>query len=303
MPIRKIIVSIATSADGYINCRRDGNVVSGTCSKRYIKDQAGNAATCCSDVIVAPATSADLGLFCDIKQNPTSTSTLTALTVDQKRGTYNENPFLVQVKITNTGSRPADNVKVVVLPQSSELKVVGDPERLAAIRLDPGISTDTLNWQMYAYPRTQSGDIVIDFVVTADGLTSVLCQKSIYVPEVGRPALDCKPTTSSMTKTGDTLYFNYALGDYRDDNNTMSSNNSRGIFTITAHVKNTGQAQATNTQAVLLNSDLSLDLGETAIELSRKPPPRGAWLAVVIVTPASDERQMPVRDSPSPKKT
>jgi hypothetical protein len=215
-----------------------------------VKDRFGRTGECCSNVIVPPATKATLGLTCATEYD--------TLRVDRQRGTYEDNPFVVTVKITNNGDRPASNVKVVVLPQSNELRVLGDPERYVAKTLDPKVTTDTLMWNIYAVPRSESSWIDIRFVVTADGLTSQQCIAPIYVPEVGKPMLRCY-TESSVKNTNDTLFFNWNVGGYTDDNN------QKDLFTVTSYIFNDGAAQANRVKATLLPPEgIVLDVGETA---------------------------------------
>jgi len=186
--------------------------------------------------------------------------------VDRQRGTYALNPIRVWTKITNQGSRPAEDVSVIVLPASNELRVIGDPERYVANRLDPQVTTDTISWLVNAIPRTESGWIDIQFVVTARGLASRQCVKPVYVPEVGRPNLDC-PSLSSMQMTGDTLYFDYGIGDYRDDDGTRSGTDRYNVFVITSKITNVGEAQANRVRATLLPPEgVILDVGETAVK-------------------------------------
>ncbi|MBL0176137.1 MAG: T9SS type A sorting domain-containing protein [Ignavibacteria bacterium] len=259
----KLIGNLAVSASAEVKWlvrpvsnTSGANVTVRLCAK--VVDKLGKENDCCSDVIIPPATKATLSLTCD--------SQFDTLKVDRQRGTYETNPFMVYVKITNNGDRPADNVRVVVLPQSNELRVLGDPERYVAARLDQKVTTDTIGWKIYATPRTVSGWIDIQFVVTADGLASTQCTKPVYVPEVGRPSLTCN-TQSSMSCSGDTLYFNYSIGDYRDCNGTRSSTGKYNVFTITSHILNGGAAQANRVRATLLPPEgVTLDAGETAIK-------------------------------------
>ncbi len=222
-----------------------------------VADKLANESSCCSDVIVPPATKATLSLTCDAVPD--------VMVVDRQRGEYETNPITVFARITNNGDRPADNVRLVCLPQSqsNELRVLGDPERLVALRLDPKQTTDTISWLVYAVPRTQTGYIDIQFVVTADQLPSTQCIKPVLVPEVGRPALDCNGIVSSMS--GDFLKFDYSIGDYRDDYGTRGATGEYNVFTITAEIRNVGAAQASRVVATLLPPEgVMFDVGESS---------------------------------------
>jgi hypothetical protein len=221
------------------------------CARAY--DTLMNESQCCSDVLIPPATKAALALTCD--------ATPDVLIVNNQRGEYEVNPINVYVTITNNGTRPADNVTVWCQPNSNELKVLGDMERFVALRLDVGKTTDTINWQVYAIPRSQSGYIDIQFVVSADNIASSQCIKSVLVPEIGKPILDCNSINS--TATNDTLNFDYTIGDYRDEYGTRSSTGKYNIFTIDADIRNIGSAQATRAIAtILLSENMTLDDGE-----------------------------------------
>jgi uncharacterized repeat protein (TIGR01451 family) len=221
-----------------------------------VKDRFGRTGECCTNVKIPPATKATLGLTCATEYD--------TLKVDRQRGTYEDNPFTVTVKIVNNGDRPAENVLVTVYPKSSDLRVLGDQERYVAQRLNAHVTTDTISWNIYAVPRTDSGFIDIQFVVTADGLTSQACIAPIYVPAVGKARLRCS-TGTSMNCTGDTLYFDYNLGDYNDCVGTPSTSGKYRVFTVTSYVFNEGSAQSTRVKATLLPPEgVILDVGETA---------------------------------------
>jgi len=106
----------------------------------------------------------------------------------------------------------------------------------------------------------------VRFVVTADGLPSRECVAQIYVPAVGKPKLVCESATT-MECTGDTLYFSYTDGDFKDCVGTRSSTGKYNVFTITTTVYNRGEAQADRVKATLLAPEgVMLDVGETAIK-------------------------------------
>jgi hypothetical protein len=225
-----------------------------------VVDKIGNDGSCCSNTIVPPATKATLGIDCFVQFD--------SLKVDPQRGTYETNPFLVWVRVANNGSRPADNVRVVALPQSNELRILGDPERYVAVRLDANtVAPDTTGWRMYAVPRTKSGYLDVQFVVMADGLASASCVKTIYVPLVGQPSLTCDiSTTVDQAPSNGTLLFDYTIGDYRDNVGTRGKG-QYNVFTVTTKVDNIGAAQATRVRATLLPPEgVVLDAGETAIK-------------------------------------
>ncbi len=223
-----------------------------------VVDRFGKQGECCDNVIIPPATKATLSLTCDTEFD--------TLRVDRARGEYEKNPFYVTVKVTNNGDRPADNVRVICLPQSNEVKVLDDPERYVALRLDPKATTDTISWNIYATPRIISGDINFQFVVTADDLPSTDCITPVYIPEVGRPVLSCG-LESSMKNTNDVLHFDYSIGDYRDDNGTKGSAGNYSVFTITSRIQNLGAAQANRLRATILPPEgVTLDAGETAMK-------------------------------------
>jgi len=224
-----------------------------------VVDTLKRKASCCSNVYVPPATKATLGIVCDGEYD--------TLKVDRQRGDYEDNPFWVTAKVTNNGDRPADNVKVVVMPDSmTVLRVLEDPERYVALRLDPKVTSDTICWRINAIPRATSGYIDIRFIVTADGLPPQECVFPVYIPEIGKPMLRCY-TESSMKNTQDTLFFDYGFGDYRDDVSSRSSTNKYNVFRIDAYIFNDGAAQANRVKATLLPPEgVTLDVGETPIK-------------------------------------
>jgi len=224
-----------------------------------IKDRFGKTKECSKAVNVPPAPDPGLGIVCNTE--------LTALEVDKQRGQYKQSVFYVTAKISNTSGRPVNNVYVVVLPQSNELRVIGDPQRFVALTMIPGAVTDTIRWNVFAVPRSQSGNIEIKFIVSGDGIASQECSQSIYVPEIGRPILNCMTSTSLQQTASmvDTLHFDGTIGDYEG---TKSTHGKYNVFTLTTTVDNlAGFAQATGVKATLLPpAGVTLDEGESAVK-------------------------------------
>jgi hypothetical protein len=224
-----------------------------------IKDRFGKTKECSKSVYVPPAPDPGLGIVCNTE--------LTALEVDKLRGQYKQSVFYVTAKISNTSGRPVNNVYVSVLPQSNELKVIDDQLRFVAVRLDPNVTTDTIRWNVYAVPRSQTGNIEIKFYVSGDGVPTQECSQSVYVPEIGRPILNCMTTTTLQQTASmvDTLHFDGTIGDYEG---TKSTHGKYNVFTVTTTVDNlAGFAQATGVKATLLPpAGVTLDEGENAIK-------------------------------------
>jgi len=159
-----------------------------------------------------------------------------------------------------------NNISLVVLPQSNDLKVQGNPQQPIG-QLIPSQSTGRIEWTVNAVPRSQSGFIEVRFIVSGDGIPSQECSVMIYVPEVGRPKLTCMapPTGTSYFSVGDTLHFDFNQGDYEG---TRSTRGAYTVFNFAPKVDNfSGFAQATGVKAtLLLPNGVTLDEGESAIK-------------------------------------
>jgi hypothetical protein len=225
-----------------------------------VGDKFGKSSSCCSKVEIPPATKALLDLACQVQFD--------TLKVDRNLGRFEANPFTAGIRITNAGQSPADSVKVLLLPQSQYVKVVnGMPEKFVALRLDPGVSSSLLVWDLYATPRDVAETVELRFLVTAKDMPSQVCRVWIHIPAVLPPVLVCD-LESSMKSTADTLFFDYDFGDYMDDLKSRSVTDRYNVFKISTLVRNNGVAQARGVQATLLPPPgVSFDEGETAQKL------------------------------------
>jgi hypothetical protein len=217
-------------------------------------DGLGTREECCTGIYVPPPIGLSMGIAC--------ATTVDSLHLDAQRSGYIDNPFVVTARVSNNSNRPLTNVRLLVVPMSTDLRVSGDPERFVAARLDPNVTTDTIAWLVTAVPRTTAGSGTIGFHLTADGLPSEQCAISVYIPAMGTPQVWCA-TETSMQSTGDTLRFDYGNGDFADDARTRSQTGRYNVFSITTTVHNAGTGPAYNTRAVLvLPENVSLEPGE-----------------------------------------
>ncbi len=235
-----LLKPISRSTDGTVNI------------KAQVKDRFGKTKDCNSDVFIPRATNAAIELGC---------SGPDTLHVNRALGRYedSENPFEVTLNIQNAGLRPADSVYAMILPQTKDLRIDGDPIKFVAARMDPS-ATAQVKWTLLAIPRTESGDVEVRFVVTAKSLASQECSHLIYIPEIGRPNL--APVASTVP--ADTLHFNVNEGDYEGEKSAFGKYN---VFTVHATIDNIGAAQARDVTATILPPEgVTLEENETPIK-------------------------------------
>ena len=208
-----------------------------------VVDTLGQRGECCTDVLIPKADRAQLGLVCSAPQR---------LEVDPTKGEYIGNPFTVTLEVENQGALQLRNVKATILPQSSEVVVLDQVQKVLALFLDPGAKAGPVEWKVQAQPRTQSGPIEIRIRVSADGLAPKECVVRIEIPELGMPLLACTPWTVPM----DTLHFDHSKGAYERD-----------PFEVRLKVWNAGKSQARSVKAMVLPpTGVTLAPGESAIK-------------------------------------
>ncbi|NOY06994.1 MAG: T9SS type A sorting domain-containing protein, partial [Chlorobi bacterium] len=208
-----------------------------------VVDTLGQRGECCTDVVIPKADRAQLGLVCSAPQR---------LEVDPEKGEYIGNPFTVTLAVENQGALQLRNVKATILPQSSEVVILDQVEKLLALFLDPGAKAGPVEWKVQAQPRTQSGPIEIRIRVSADGLAPKECVVRIEIPELGMPLLAC----TSWTVPADTLHFDHSKGAYERD-----------PFEVRLKVWNAGKSQARAVKAMVLPpTGVTLAPGESAIK-------------------------------------
>jgi von Willebrand factor type A domain-containing protein len=212
---------------------------------------------CCSETYIPPATEATLSLNCRPEFD--------ALVVDQSIGDYEVNPFKVFLMVTNMGQRVADSVEATLIPLTRDLTISAPSVAtvLLAERLNPGESIPMeAEWFLKAVPRLQSGDVQVKFIVRAKGLAARECIVTIYIPEIGRPVLDCNGTiTTNVTNGIDdmTLSFDESIGDF--EGNQSSASTAYNVFRLTVDVHNRGEAQANNVRVILTPDGAVFDDG------------------------------------------
>jgi hypothetical protein len=84
------------------------------------------------------------------------------------------------------------------------------------------------------------------FRVTSSTLAPRECEIVVYIPEIGRPVLDCN-ITRRIDETDDDFYLNFVddIGDYEG----YPSGSGFNYFELTAHVQNIGEAKANSVAA------------------------------------------------------
>jgi hypothetical protein len=227
-------------------------------------DRFGNATTCVQKVWIPEAPEPGLALNCQ--------TDLDSLVVDPARGEYVQGTFKVRAYVGNTSGRSIFNVTISAIALHPDLSVASPIEKVVAPRLDDGVPAIEVVWDVTAQPRTQSGYIDVLFLVSGtdeqgNPVPTRECTVSIYVPEVGRPNLDCRDITTSVTdlNNGDArIDYDESRGDYEGE---PSAYGDYTVFTVRLRVTNNGDAQGNRVRALLLlPSHLTLDENEDAMQ-------------------------------------
>jgi len=152
----------------------------------------------------------------------------------------------------------------------NQLKIDGTNPQLVAPRLDHNAPPVVAEWNATALPRTQDATVQVLFLVSGrdeqgNPVPTRECSVWIEIPEVGRPVLDCELRTSVTNGLDDmTIGYDDSRGDYEGE---ASAVGDYTVFTVTATVANTGEAQANRVRAtLLLPEDFTLEEGERAIK-------------------------------------
>ena len=208
-----------------------------------VKDNTGRGGTCCHDVRIPRRDVGKLEIQC---------SAPSRLSVDSLRGDYSPNPFPVQLMVRNTGLDVLRNLTAVILPQSPDLQVNGNPQQPVTAALIPGDSAE-VNWVVTMQGRQQGGTVEIRVQVRADELDPIECVVRIFVPGLGNPLL----TMFCQTTPADTLHYLNSRGDYE-----------RNPFVVSATVSNVGSMRAENVRVLMIpGNGVVLATGE----VSEKP--------------------------------
>ncbi len=208
-----------------------------------VRDNAGRGDTCCRDVLIPRRDAGRLEIRCNAPS---------VLVVDSLRGEYSPNPFSVRVLVHNNGQDALRNLTAVILPQSPDLQVLGNPQQQVANALQPGDSVE-VDWQVVIQPRERDGTVEIRVQVRTDDLEPVECVVRVLVPGLGKPLLSMFCQTAPM----DTLHYLVARNDYE-----------RNPFVVTATVSNIGSMRAKNVRVLVIpGNGVALANGE----VSEKP--------------------------------
>jgi hypothetical protein len=220
-----------------------------------LKDRSGTATACSQTQIYIPHTTT-FALMCE---TGTGEAFPDSLTVDRQLGTYAGGPFNATVWVVNSGQRPLDSVRILIIPGSRDVVMSGESQILLALRLDPGISVP-VRWRWNSVSRTDSGHVDFRFIVSAKPSVYSECTKSVFIPGIGRPRLDAVVSTYPA----DTLHFNRKTGDFEGIESLVGDYN---VFTVTADVTNVGAAQGNALMATILPPvGATLDEGDVPIK-------------------------------------
>ena len=164
-------------------------------------DRFGNTTVCTQKVYVPAAPEPGLVLTC--------ATDLDKLIVDKLRGEYAQSTFDIHAWVGNTSGRSVFDVEVVAISMDADLKVTGANPVIVAPRLDHNAPAVPVSWTVNVVPRSKSGLIQVLFLVSGKdeqgrSVPTRECSVWIDVPEVGRPALDCRVWTSVTTVNSDT---------------------------------------------------------------------------------------------------
>lgn len=194
-----------------------------------VVDDASETGKCCSDVRVVKNFSNAMQLSC---------GTIDTLHLDVTTGSYISNPFRVRATVRNSSSRSLDSVTVLVVPQSSDLVItdVSGATKLAAAKLDQGMSS-SVEWQLRAQRRTQSGNVTIRFIASASGQPPTECITRLYIPSA---TVDLSEISCSSIPA-DTLRYIISQGAFEHD-----------PFTYRIVVRNAGTLIAKDLRAAIV---------------------------------------------------
>ncbi|MBI5647529.1 MAG: VWA domain-containing protein [Ignavibacteriae bacterium] len=233
-----------------------------------VTDARRNSAECCDDTHVPPLRAATVALDCAAESSE--------LRVNTTRAVYEPNPFRVTAVLHNNGERPVSRVSIRCIPSTHDVYLADSSERFLAARLEAHRSSDMISWQVVAQPRTSRGDVVFRFITTSDDAPAAECSTVVGIPALGAPDLHCAVSTS-MTRTGDTLYFDRSIEDFRDDVGTRGYADRYNVCVIHADVSNSGAVSAQRMIATLLPPPgMSLDDGENAVRTLADIAPNGS---------------------------
>lgn len=229
-------------------------------------DRLGASTACETEVYIPRVPDPGLTVSC--------LSDLDSLQVDKSRGEYEQSSFKVRAFVGNVSGQSIYDVRVSAISMHADLTVVPPIERLVAQRLDDGVPAVEVVWDVTAQPRTQSGFIDVLFLVSGEDeqgnpVPTRECRVGIYLPEVGRPVLNCSDAVTNVTDPpgsgGDNVIaYDESIGDYEG---VQSAHGKYTVFTMKVNIHNTGDAQARRVRAViLLPSYLTLDQDEQAMK-------------------------------------
>ncbi|NOY05122.1 MAG: hypothetical protein GXO82_00560 [Chlorobi bacterium] len=205
-----------------------------------VKDNAGHGGACCRDVLIPRTDVGKLEIQC---------SGPSALVIDSLRGDYSPNPFSVRLLVRNTGLDALRNLTAVILPQSPDVQVIGNPQQQVTTSLPPGDSA-VATWRVMMQARQQDGTVEIRVQVRADDIELVECVVRVFVPGMGKPQL----AMLCQTSPADTLHYLISRNDYE-----------RNPFTVTATVSNIGSMQAKNVRVLVIpGNGVALAAGEVS---------------------------------------
>ena len=265
-------------------------------------DRFGNVTSCEVKVWIPGAPEPGLVLACSTE--------LDSLVVDRLRGAYAQGTFMIRAQVGNTSGRTVYDVEVVAIPMDADLRISTSSANpvVVAQRLDHNAPAVGVEWQVNAIPRSKSGWIQVLFLVSGKdeqgrSVPTKECSVWIYVPEVGRPNLECDVWTSVTTRTGQQpedrmISYSETLGDYEGQ---ASAHGKYTVFTVRAKVRNNGEAQANRVRAtLLLPENMALEHLEDAIKYvdPRDIPPQTeaevTWLVRPLAVGANVDRTFEV---------
>jgi hypothetical protein len=219
-------------------------------------------AECCSKTIVPPATQTTLTPMCWAEYD--------TLTVNTALGDYDHNPFKVYLTLTNNGKNPIDSIYATLTRGTNDLRILDqDVTKFIAQQMSPGQAlTVPIEWLVRAIPRTITGWVTMRFRITSKNLAPIVCELQIYIPEIGRPRLDCNIiSTTPGVEEDHFLNFDQNIGDYEGEPDPSGS--GYNTFTLKVNVNNVGEAVANHVSAriTVLNGGVTLIDGESPTKL------------------------------------
>ena len=223
-------------------------------------DRFGNVTPCEVEVWIPAAPEPGLTLRCE--------SELDSLKVDKVRGEYEQGTFKLRAYVGNTSGRSIFNVTVAAISGDKDLVIAQPTSVVVAPRLDNGVPEVLVEWDATSMLRQKSGYIDVLFLVSGEdeqgnSVPTRECTTTIYIPEVGRPALDCDILIDVATADG-RIDYDESRGDYEG---IESAEGDYTVFEVKVNVDNLGDAQARRVRVmILLPQYFLLEDGETAIK-------------------------------------